>query len=210
MVRILLFGAPGSGKGTQAELLGERYGYVKIATGDLIRNEVKNRSEIGIAVIKIIEDGRLIPDDIIIEMVRKNVDKIVNSPGYIMDGFPRTIDQAKYLSEIQVDKETAIFLKIDESDLIERITERLYCDNCGAIFNRISNPPKSDMTCDICGNKLIKRSDDSKETIKKRINVFKEETEPVISFYRDRGVLKEIEASGSIDGIFREIVGVLS
>ena len=210
MKRILLLGAPGSGKGTQGELLQEKYGYLKISTGDLIREEVKNKSEIGVKAEKSIDEGKLISDDIIVQMVKKKLDENHGVLGYIMDGFPRTLSQAVSLTEIKVDSETAIFLRLNKEKLIERLTSRLYCNRCGAVYNLLTNPPKVHGICDRCGNELAKRSDDKKEVVKKRIDVFFDETLPVVEFYKQKGILFEIDATGDIDTIFNKIEGVLS
>lgn len=210
MKRILLFGAPGSGKGTQGELLREKYGYLKISTGDLIREEVRKKSEIGIKAENCINEGKLVSDEIIVKMVKNRLDENPRIPGYIMDGFPRTLSQAESLSRIKVDSEIAIFLKVNEEKLIERLTSRLYCDKCGAVYNLLTNPPKVQWVCDKCGNNLTKRSDDKREVVKKRIDIFLEETLPVIEFYKQKGSFFEIEATGTIDTIFNKIEGVLS
>lgn len=210
MKRILLFGAPGSGKGTQSDMIEKQFGYIKISSGDLVREEVKKGSETGIKVKKIIAEGKFVSDSIIIEMIRRKLSENNDKPGYVMDGFPRTLAQARSLSEIDVEKEIAIFLKVDDEELTNRLISRLYCTKCNATYNLITNPPKVAGICDRCGNTLSKRDDDSLKTVKRRMNLFKDETMPAVNFYRNKTGLIEIDATRSIDDISREIVGVLS
>lgn len=209
MVRIILFGAPGSGKGTQGDLLEERYGYKKVSTGDLVRAEVKAQSELGKTIKAIMDKGDLVSDDIIIKMVKNRVEQRDISTGYIMDGFPRTLDQAKELSQLGVDREIVIFLKVDEDAVVERLVSRLTCRNCGGIFNIKNKPPKREGICDECGGKLERRKDDNEETIRNRISVYKEQTEPVIGYYRNRGLLYEVDADRTVDEIFADIKRII-
>jgi adenylate kinase len=209
MVRIILFGAPGAGKGTQADLIEEDHGYKKISAGDLIRAEVNSQSKIGIKVEEIIARGELVPDETIINLVKKRVEKddIVN--GYIMDGFPRTINQAQELSRIPVDREITIFLKVDEQFVADRLLSRWTCKNCEAIYNEKNKPPQKEGICDECGGILMKRTDDNLETISKRIQIYNQETMPVVHFYREKGNLHEVDSSRSIHEVFSEIKDIL-
>lgn len=205
MVRIVLFGAPGSGKGTQGDLLEDKYDYKKISTGDLIRGEIKAGSEIGKKVTAITEKGELVSDDIIIEMVKNRVKQEDITVGYTMDGFPRTLDQAKALSKIPVEREIAIFLDVDEDAVVERLVSRLTCKSCGAIFNIKNKPPKKEGVCDECGGQLERRKDDNEETIRNRIAVYREQTEPAVNYYRENSTLFEVNASGTVAEIFAKI-----
>ncbi len=209
MKRIVLFGAPGCGKGTQGDLVEEKFGYKKISTGDLVRAEIKSGSETGAQIKAIAEKGGLVSDDIIIGMVEKRVQQDDITDGYIMDGFPRTLDQAKALSNIDVENEIAIFLNVDEDAVVERLVSRLTCKNCGAIFNTKNKPPKKENTCDDCGGPLERRKDDNEETIRSRMAVYREQTEPVITYYREQGSLNEINANRPVQEIFNEIQGIL-
>lgn len=213
MLRVILFGAPGAGKGTQADLIEDKYDYKKISTGDLIRTEVRAQSKIGLEVKSIMEKGELVPDEIIIELLKSRLkqDDIVN--GYIMDGFPRTRHQAVELSRMEADREVVIYLDVVNEDVVvKRLLSRLTCSGCGAIFNTFNNPPKQAGTCDECGAALIQRADDNEETIRNRISVYKEQTRPVIDYYLDKGgrsVVHQIDASKPVDEIFTAIEGVL-
>lgn len=209
MKRILLFGPPGCGKGTQADLIQKEFGYIKISTGDIIRQEIKNQSEIGKRVKSIIDAGELVSDEIIVELVKNRLNKDDIKNGYILDGFPRTIIQAERLSEINVDEEIVLFINVKQDELIKRLTSRLTCKKCGAIYNLNVNPPKKDGICDKCGGELYKRSDDNEETIKNRLTVYFDNTMPVINFYRAKGILKEVDGFGKISDVYNRIKGLL-
>jgi adenylate kinase len=213
MVRIILFGAPGSGKGTQADSIENKYGYKKISTGDLVRAEVNAKTKLGLEIKAVIEKGELVPDETIIKILKKRLkqDDIIN--GYIMDGFPRTRHQAEELSRMEIEDEVAIYLKIINEDVVvKRLLSRLTCTNptCGAIFNLENNPPKKAGRCDFCSNPIKQRADDNEETIRKRIEVYREQTKPVIEYYKHKGKLYEIDASRTIGDVFESIVGVLN
>ena len=213
MVRIILFGAPGSGKGTQADSIENKYGYKKISTGDLVRAEVKAKSTLGLEIKTIIENGELVPDETIIKILKKRLKQDDIKNGYIMDGFPRTRPQAEALSRMEIESEVAIYLNIiDEDVIVKRLLSRLTCTNptCGAIFNVENNPPKTAGQCDYCGSPIKQRADDNKETVRKRIEVYREQTEPVIEYYKQKGSLYEINASRTIDDVFESIEGVLN
>lgn len=205
MKRIILFGAPGSGKGTQAEKIEREFSYKKISTGDLIRAEVQNKSIIGEKIEEFNTKGLLVPDQIIIEMVNSKISSGDIKKGYILDGFPRTLDQVKGLSAVPADEEIAVFLRVDEDIIVNRILSRLSCGNCGEIFNTVSQPPARENICNKCGTELTKRNDDTEEIIKKRIIIYREETLPVINYYRGKGNLHELDASRDIKEVWAKI-----
>jgi adenylate kinase len=212
MVRVILLGAPGAGKGTQADSIENKYGYKQISTGDLIRAEVSAKTKIGLKVKAIMEKGELVSDDIVIDLLKNRLQQedIVN--GYIMDGFPRNRYQAEALSRMETDREVVISLQVNEDVVIQRLLSRLTCSVCGAIFNLLSDTPKQAGKCDECGGALIQRADDNEETIRNRIRVYKEQTQPVIDYYLEKGqegFFHQIDASKSVDEIFAEIEGVL-
>lgn len=211
MKRIILFGAPGCGKGTQAEILEKQYGYIKISTGDLVRAEIAAKTPIGLEIKNLTEMGRLAPDETILTLLKNRLTQgdVVN--GYIMDGFPRTMAQAEALSRIPVDSEVTIYLKIvDEDVVVERLASRLTCTQCGAIFNIISNPPRKTGVCDLCGGPLWRRPDDSEEAVRRRIKVYQEQTQPVIDYYKRLGKLHEVDASRSVQEVSAAIAGALN
>lgn len=211
MKRIILFGAPGCGKGTQADILEGKYGYKKISTGDLIRAEVAAETDIGRQVKTIMEKGELVPDETIIDILEKRLTQGDIKNGYIMDGFPRTRQQAEALSRMEAAGEMAIYLRIvDEDVVVKRLLSRLTCLQCGAIFNIQNNPPKVPGVCDLCGGAIKQRADDNEKTVRNRINVYRKQTEPVIDYYKNKGILHEVEASGSVEKVFEAIEEVLN
>ena len=205
MMRIILFGAPGSGKGTMAEFLQRDFGFEKISTGDIIREEVKSKSPIGRKAEAIMARGDLVPDDVIIEMVGNRLAAATNRAGYILDGFPRTVLQAEALARWPADRELAVFLVVDDDEVIERLSARLTCSSCGAIFNSRTKPPRVRGVCDACSGKLEVRVDDNPETIRQRIRVYLAETGPVIDYFRKRRTLTDIDAAGKADRVYEEI-----
>jgi len=212
MIRVILLGAPGAGKGTQADAIEDKYGYKQISTGDLIRAEVSAKTKIGLQVKAIMEKGELVSDDIVIELLKNRLQQkdIVN--GYIMDGFPRNRYQAEALSRMEADREAVIYLQVNEEVVVRRLLSRLTCSGCGAIFNLLSDTPKQAGKCDECGGILIQRADDNEETIRNRIRVYKEQTQPVIDYYLEKGQegsFQQIDASKPAEEIFAEIEGVL-
>ena len=193
---IIMLGAPGSGKGTIGKKICEEYGLEHVATGDIFRDEIKRSTELGIKANEYISQGKLVPDEITIGMV---LNKLKVSKNVCLDGFPRTINQAEKLEEFLNDNNDAVTavinLNVPDEDLIKRTSSRIICPNksCGASYNTIFLPPKVEGVCDICGSKLVKRPDDEVETIKHRIAVYYENTEPLISYYRDKGLLENID-----------------
>ncbi len=211
MLRVILFGAPGCGKGTQAKLLEQKYGYRQISTGDLIRVEIKTRSSIGEKVKSMVDAGQYVPDEIMIELVNNRVHQPDIENGYIMDGFPRTFEQAKALSGIEADREIAIYLRVKNEDVVvRRIMSRLTCSQCGAIFNTMNHPSQKPDICDLCGGELQRRTDDNEESIKERIRIYQQQTLPVLEFYRQEGVLHEVDASLAVEDVFAKIEGLLN
>jgi len=205
MKRIILFGAPGSGKGTQADKIEREFSYKRISTGDLIRAEVQKKSIIGKKIEDYNSKGSLVPDEIIIEIVKNRVQTDDVNSGYILDGFPRTLGQIKGLSSIPSDHEVAILLKVDENVIVNRILFRLLCEKCGKIYNTVTKIPLKKNVCNRCGATLSRRSDDTEDIIKKRIVIYREETLPVISYYRGKGNLYEIDASMDIGKVWEKI-----
>ncbi len=205
MKRIILFGAPGSGKGTQSDKIEREFSYRRLSTGELIRAEVQKKSSLGKKIEEYNTKGSLVPDEIIIEIVKNRVQTFDVDKGYILDGFPRTLGQIKGLTSVPADSELAILLKVDEDIVVNRILSRLSCEKCGKIYNTVSKIPSKENICNRCGATLSKRNDDTEDIIKKRILVYREETLPVISYYRGKGNLHEIDASMDIEKVWREI-----
>lgn len=210
----ILLGAPGSGKGTQAKKLQERFNIPHISTGDILRKEIEAGSELGKRVQQIMASGKLVGDDLIVEIVRNRFSKQDVQSGFVLDGFPRTIHQADSLSDILKEAKLPLpkVLQLDVPDqvLIDRLTGRMSCAQCGTVYHRRLNPPRKAGICNECGStKFVERKDDSEETVRKRLNVYKAETEPLVDYYRSRGLLEALDANLEMDLITNAIVGCL-
>ncbi len=199
---VVLLGPPGSGKGTQGEMLVEKYGYTRLATGDMLREAVRNGTELGMKAKTYMDSGALVPDDVIIGLM---TEKIASAEGgVILDGFPRTVEQADALAR-QVDVDLALDLVVPDDVLLERLTERRSCPDCNAVYHLTSNPPKAEGVCDRCGGRLYQRDDDKAETVRRRLDVYRENTMPLVGYYRGEGVLVEVDGTGAIDEISRKV-----
>ena len=187
--RITLLGPPGAGKGTQAKLLAERTGLIHLSTGDILREEVTHGTALGQAAKGWMDKGDLVPDDLIVDMIRE---RIAKADGFILDGFPRTVVQAEALARI-TPLDGAINVALSQEEVIRRLSSRRVCQNCGKIYNLLFNPPKKDMRCDVCERPLFQRNDDQPDVIKNRYSVYTQETAPLIEYYRKRGLLHEVK-----------------
>ncbi len=204
--QLILLGAPGSGKGTQAARLVSDMGYNHISTGDLLRNEIAKNSELGQKVQGIMTRGELVDDTTVLELLNANCD--LSSGSYIFDGFPRNIDQAKSLDEVVIKdaNHTALYFDIDLDVLAQRLVNRRTCGDCGEIYNLISKAPKVEGVCDKCqGTSLNQRKDDNEESVKTRLGVFKSTIEPVLEYYEGKGALKRVNASAPSAEVFEEV-----
>jgi adenylate kinase len=187
MVNAIIFGAPGSGKGTYASRLQSKLGVEVIAMGDIFREIMKENSPLGRKVKGFVEKGLLVPDDVVVEVLKKRLAKIPRGKGFILDGYPRNLDQAKFLENLaKID--VIIQLIVPEWIIIERLSARRICKNCGEVYNLRYLKPKVDMICDKCGGPLYQRPDDTPEVIKKRIQVYEQQTQPILEYYREKGV----------------------
>jgi adenylate kinase len=211
---IVLLGPPGVGKGTQAKILSERTGLAHISSGDLFRENLKNQTELGKLAQTYMTKGELVPDDVTIAMIRERLSRPDCKTGAILDGFPRTPAQADaletMLQEFNGHVDVVPFITADENVLIERLGDRWTCRASGHIFNEMSNPPKNDKICDFDGSELYQRDDDKAETVKHRIEVYFDQTSPLISYYRDHGKLIEIEGTRSIDQVTQDLLAAVS
>ena len=211
---IVLLGPPGVGKGTQAKILSERTGLAHISSGDLFRENLKNQTELGKLAQTYMTEGELVPDDVTIAMIRDRLSRPDCKNGAILDGFPRTPAQADaletMLQEFNGHVDIVPFVTADEDVLIERLTGRWTCRANGHIFNEKSNPPKNDKLCDFDGSELYQRDDDKAETVKHRIEVYFDQTSPLISYYRDHGKLIEIDGTRSIDQVTQDLLTAVS
>ncbi|MBN1190026.1 MAG: adenylate kinase [Dehalococcoidales bacterium] len=207
---IILLGAPGAGKGTQAALLSQRLVLAHIASGDLFRQALSKGTELGLQAKTYMEKGQLVPDEITIKMVLERISSPDCEKGIILDGFPRNVEQAEALDRALVPQQKSIdktvYIKVSEDELLKRLTGRWICRKCQAPYHEITSPPKVQGICDKCGGELYQRADDNTETIKKRLEVFFDETAPLIDYYKGMGKLLEIQGEGSTDEICERIV----
>ncbi len=212
-MNLVFLGLPGAGKGTQAALLAEKYNIPHISTGDMFREAVKQQTELGKKAKEYMDAGELVPDQVTIGIVRERLAQDDCRRGFILDGFPRTIAQAEALEEVlqELNRELDLALLIDvpEEELVERLTGRRVCQNCGATYHVKFDPPEVEGICDECGGRLEQRDDDKPETVKKRLEVNREKTEKMVNFYSSRGILTEIDARGEIEDIQDKIIRLI-
>ena len=210
---IMLLGPPGGGKGTQAVKLFEKYKLPQISTGEILRAEIKKGNELGKEANQYVSKGLLVPDDIMVKIIKKRVVDKDCKNGFVLDGFPRTIPQAEALDEVlkglgkKIDK--VISVVVSENFLVERLTGRRLCSKCGAGYHIKFSLPKQNGKCDVCGGVLIQREDDKEETIKKRFRVYQEQTAPLIKYYEQKGILKEVNGEGDIESVYKLIVNII-
>lgn len=209
-MRIVLLGAPGSGKGTQGKRLVERYAIPQIATGDLLRLAVADDTQLGRKAKSYMDAGQLVPDEVVLGMIRERLAATDAADGFVLDGFPRNRAQAEaldeMLGEVGQPLDVALLIDVDIDTLKKRLLGRLTCTKCGAVFNAYTNPPKTEGVCDCCGGKLQHRADDNEETISARLEVYDAQTRPLVEYYADRGELMRVSGIGEIDSIFDTIV----
>jgi adenylate kinase len=213
-MNLILFGPPGSGKGTQAALLVERLGYQHLSTGEMLRAAMRQGTPLGVQVRKIVQAGELVPDAVVSELVRKAIHSDDTATGpYLFDGYPRTLGQiddlSRILEESSLSEAVAIALHIHEKEIVHRLSGRRQCLQCGAIYNIHDRPPRTEGICDLCRGEVIQRPDDYPETIRERLRVYGRQTQPVLDAYAARGLLQEVSGIGSPEEIHAQIVGVL-
>ena len=208
-MNLILLGAPGAGKGTQAELLTEKLSIPAISTGNMLREAMANGSELGQMVKKIMEEGSLVPDDVILDIVAERVAKDDCANGFILDGVPRTLAQAEALEARGVRIDHVVSIEIDDSIIEGRMTGRRVCGKCGASYHVVANPPKAEGICDQCGAELMIRKDDAPETVRHRLEVYHASTEILKDFYAKLGKLRLVEGNQSIEGANRDILAAI-
>ena len=213
-MRIVLLGAPGSGKGTQAKLMIEKYGVPQISTGDLLRAAVAAGSSLGMQAKAAMDAGQLVSDDIVLGMIRERLSESDTDNGFILDGFPRNIAQSEaldaMLTSLGKPLQLGLLIDVDIDVLLQRLTGRRTCESCGQMYNIYSSPPKLDGQCDKCGGTLHHRSDDNEETIGNRLRVYESQTAPLISYYRNQGKLRKVQGVGDINDISTAVNKVLT
>ncbi|MBT3720451.1 adenylate kinase [archaeon] len=207
-MKLIFLGPPGSGKGTQAKILSNNVNIPQISTGDLFRENIKNKTELGIKAQSFMDQGYLVPDEVTNGMAKERLERNDCESGYILDGYPRTIPQAKFLDTVQnIDK--VVNFELNEEEVVKRISGRRTCKTCGEMFHLMFKKPQKEGICDKCSNGLIQRPDDAPESVKVRLEVYKKQTEPLIEFYKDQGKILNVSALSSIDEIASKVKEVL-
>lgn len=212
-MRIVLLGAPGSGKGTQAKKLVEDFGYPQVSTGDLLRDAVARGTAHGLKAKAAMDAGKLVSDDIVLGILRERVAQPDAARGFILDGFPRNLAQAEALEEVLAELgqplDAAVLMDVDHAILLKRLTGRRSCTGCGRVYNIYFLPPPADGRCGSCGGELVQRSDDKEETIGRRLEVYRAETEPLVDYYRQLGKLRTVAADAPFDEVYGRLKGAL-
>lgn len=212
-MKIIMLGAPGAGKGTQAKKIAAKYQIPHISTGDIFRANIKNGTELGMKAKSYMDAGGLVPDEITIGMLLDRIHEADCENGYVLDGFPRTIPQAESLTEALAGMDEkidyAVNVDVPDENIISRMSGRRACLNCGATYHIVYNPPKQEGVCDVCGDKLVLRDDDKPETVQKRLSVYHDQTQPLIEYYEKAGVLKQVDGTQDMEAVFQDIVKIL-
>jgi adenylate kinase len=213
LMNIMLFGAPGAGKGTQAKFIIDQYGIPQISTGDMLRAAITEGTEMGMEAKKFMDEGKLVPDSTIIGIIKDRLSEEDCKKGFILDGFPRTLAQAEaleiLLKELNMSLDKVISLNVPDELIVGRVIGRRVCSNCGASFHIENNSPKVEGKCDYCGSDLILRKDDNKDTVEKRLSAYHEQTAPLFNFYTEKGVMVELDGTKEINEIAKEIFNIL-
>ncbi|MFR4382574.1 MAG: adenylate kinase [Roseburia sp.] len=212
-MKIIMLGAPGAGKGTQAKQIADKYSIPHISTGDIFRANIKNGTELGKKAKQYMDQGALVPDELTCDLVMDRIQQDDCKNGFVLDGFPRTIPQAEALDaalgKINEKMDYAIDVDVPDENIINRMSGRRACLNCGATYHLISIPPKVEGICDRCGSEIVLREDDKPETVQKRLKVYHEQTQPLIDYYKNQGILKSVDGTQPMDEVFKAIVTIL-
>lgn len=212
-MKLILFGPPGAGKGTQASLISHKYGIPHISTGDMLRKSVREGTDLGKLAKSYMDRGELVPDDVVIGIIKDKITKNGLKKGFMLDGFPRTIPQAealdKALSQEGLKVEAVISIEVDDEEIVRRISGRRVCEKCGAMYHIAYQPPRNLGFCDKCGGNLYHRDDDSEEVIRKRLQVYRSQTEPLKEYYGKSGILYKVDGMGKVEEVFGRIEKIL-
>ncbi|BAB82090.1 adenylate kinase [Clostridium perfringens str. 13] len=212
-VKIVLLGPPGAGKGTQAKSISNRYSIPHISTGDIFRKNISENTPLGIEAKSYMDNGQLVPDEVTINMVKDRLQQDDCKNGYLLDGFPRTVHQAEALDNFLTEREesidTALLIEVPKEFILERMTGRRVCPSCGASYHIKFNPPTNDGKCDLCGSDVIQRKDDTEETVKERLDVYENQTQPLIDFYKNKKQLSVVDGTQAINEVFESICKIL-
>jgi adenylate kinase len=213
-VRVILLGPPGAGKGTQAGNIAAAYGIPHISTGDILRANVREGTDLGLEAKRFMDAGDLVPDEVIIGMVGDRLEQPDAAQGFLFDGFPRTVPQAEALEKLLLEREqpldVVLRLAVDEDEVVSRLTGRRTCTQCGAVFHVDHQPPTTEGVCDSCGGELVQREDDQEDVVRNRLEVYRRSTEPLEEFYWNRSLLRDVEAVGTVDEVAQRAAKVLA
>ncbi|MCI7740234.1 MAG: adenylate kinase [Lachnospiraceae bacterium] len=212
-MRIIMLGAPGAGKGTQAKKIAEKYNIPHISTGDIFRANIKNGTELGVKAKSYMDQGLLVPDELVVDLVADRIQQDDAKAGYVLDGFPRTIPQAESLdaalAKMGQKIDYAVDVEVPDENIVNRMSGRRACVKCGATYHLQYAKPKAEGVCDVCGEQLILRDDDKPETVQKRLGVYHQQTQPLIDYYENQNVLKEVDGTKDMEEVFADIVSIL-
>ena len=212
-MKIVMLGAPGAGKGTQAKMISEKYGIPHISTGDIFRANIKENTELGQKAKEYMDKGLLVPDELVVDLVVDRLAQDDAKKGYVLDGFPRTIPQAEALTEalakINEKLDFAIDVDVPDENIVRRMSGRRACVSCGGTYHIKYNPTKTEGVCDACGGELILRDDDKPETVQQRLSVYHEQTQPLIDYYKKQDILKSVDGTQPMEKVFADIVAIL-
>lgn len=212
-MKIIMLGAPGAGKGTQAKKIASKYGIPHISTGDIFRANIKNGTELGTKAKVFMDQGLLVPDELVVDLIMDRFQEADCQNGYVLDGFPRTIPQAKALDDALAKNndamEYAIDVDVPDENIINRMSGRRACVGCGGTYHLVTIPPKTEGICDTCGGELILREDDKPETVQNRLKVYHDQTQPLIDYYQGKGILKTVDGTKSPEAVLEDIIGII-
>lgn len=208
-MKLVLIGSPGAGKGTQAKVLSKHFDIAHISTGDLLREEINLKTELGLKIIDIMNAGELVSDEIVEALLSNRIKKDDCKNGFILDGYPRNVEQAEGLPSVVGHIDKVVLISVEDDLIIERMVGRRGCPKCGQMYHIKYNPPKEDGVCGECGTALVQRKDDNEETVKNRLSVYHTSTSPIIDYYKNKGLLLEISGVGNIDDISKQLIDAL-
>jgi len=207
---LILLGPPGAGKGTQAALISQEAGVAHVATGDLFRENIRNQTELGLQAKAFVDKGSLVPDELTVRMLLDRLDRPDTQKGVLLDGFPRTVDQARALDEALKERGQAVdkvlYINVGEEEVVRRLAGRWTCRQCGAVYHQVFSPPKQQGKCDQCGGELYQRDDDKPETVRNRLGVYSQQTAPLIDYYKGQGKLLEVNGEQEADAVGRDLL----
>lgn len=208
-MNLILLGAPGCGKGTQSAFLTDKFKIVHISTGDILRAAISDGTDLGNKAKEYMDKGELVPDQVVIGIVKETLNKPDTNNGFLLDGFPRTVPQAEALDEalreLEKELDAVVNIEVSDEEIMTRLTGRRVCTKCGEVYHMVFDPPKTEGFCDICQSPIEQRSDDTVETVKKRLNVYKEQTEPLINYYEKEGILRVVNGEQTPKAVFDDI-----